>query len=430
MDYRHEVLVVGGGWAGVSAAVSARKAGADVAICEKTDMLLGAGLVGGIFRNNGRFVAAEELIAMGAGETFHLLDDLSRHRMVQFPGHRHASLYDVVKVEPAVRALLTRFGVTVYTGTRIVAGKTADEGKSGGIRLRAVKSEDGRWFVAESFVDATGSSGPMGICRMFGNGCACCVQRCPAFGPRVSLSRILGLPELMSTRRKGSYGAMSGSCKLAKESLNPEVVSELDETGVVVRKLPEHLRNSKKLNMKACQQYALPEYADCLVVLDTGQGKLMSPYFPLDELRSVPGFENARFLDPLGGGKGNSIRLVAASPRDRSLKLAGTDNVFVAGERAGILVGHTEAIVTGTLAGKNALLHARGKPLLEIPTALAIGDFIASSAVTPEGRGLDASYTFAGSVYFRRMIDLGLYDPDPGVIAKRVRDCGMDGVFA
>lgn len=430
MDYNHEVLVVGGGWAGVSAALSARKAGADVAICEKTDMLLGAGLVGGIFRNNGRFVAAEECIAMGAGEIFQLLDNLSRHRMIEFPGHRHASLYDVVKVEPAVRELLFKFGVTVYTGTRIVAGKTVGDGEANDMRLRAVKSEDGRWFRAESFVDATGSSGPMGICRIFGNGCASCIQRCPAFGPRVSLSRILGLPEFMSTRRKGSYGAMSGSCKLAKESLDSEIVRELDETGVVVRKLPEHLRNRNKLNMKACQQYALPEYADSLVILDTGQGKLMSPYFPLDELRSVPGFENARFLDPLGGGKGNSIRLVAASPRDKTLKLTGADNVFVAGERAGILVGHTEAIVTGTLAGRNALLHARGKPLLEIPTGLATGDFIASSTVTPDGKGLDAPFTLAGSVYFQRMVDLGLYDPDPEVIAKRVRDCAMDGVFA
>lgn len=430
MDYRHEVLVVGGGWAGVSAALSARKAGADVAICEKTDMLLGAGLVGGIFRNNGRFVAAEECVAMGAAEIFHLLDSLSRHRMIEFPGHRHASLYDVVKVEPAVRALLSRLGVTVYTETRIVAGRTVDSGEAKGMRLQAVKSEDGKWFRAESFVDATGSSGPMGICRMFGNGCASCIQRCPAFGPRVSLSRILGLPEFMSTRRKGSYGAMSGSCKLAKESLDPEIVGELDETGVVVRKLPEHLRNSSKLNMKACQQYALPEYADSLVILDTGQAKLMSPYFPLDQLRSMPGFENARFLDPVGGGKGNSIRLVAASPRDQTLKLTGADNVFVAGERAGILVGHTEAIVTGTLAGRNALLRARGKPLLEVPTVLATGDFIASSAVTPEGKGLDVSYTLAGSVYFQRMVDLGLYDPDPELIARRVRDCGMDGVFS
>jgi 2-polyprenyl-6-methoxyphenol hydroxylase-like FAD-dependent oxidoreductase len=43
----HQVLIVGGGWSGVSAALMAARAGVDAAICERTDMLLGAGLVGG-----------------------------------------------------------------------------------------------------------------------------------------------------------------------------------------------------------------------------------------------------------------------------------------------------------------------------------------------------------------------------------------------
>lgn len=430
MRYHYEVLVVGAGWAGVSAAVAARKAGATVGVCERTDMLLGAGLVGGIFRNNGRFVAAEECIAMGAGEIFGILDGISRHRAVEFPGHRHASLYDVIRVEPAVRALLMRLGITVHFETRIVGGKAQKSRKGAAVRLAGVRAEGGDWFFAESFVDATGSSGPMGICRSFGNGCASCIQRCPAFGPRVSLSSILGLEELMRVREDGSYGAMSGSCELHKASLSREVVQELEEGGVMVRKLPEHLRNPAKLRIKACQQYALPEYVDSLVILDTGEAKLMSPYFPLEHLRSIEGFENARFLDPLGGSKGNSIRLVAASPRDVTLKVKGTENVFVAGERAGILVGHTEAIVTGSLAGRNAALYAQGRPLLKIPTALATGDFIEFSAVTPDGQGLGVPCTFSGAAYFRRMLELGLYVPDPEIIARRVREAGMEGAFA
>ena len=74
MRIYHEVIVIGGGWAGVSAALTAKKAGADTALCERTDLLLGAGLVGGIMRNNGRFVAAEECIAMGCGDLFKLTD--------------------------------------------------------------------------------------------------------------------------------------------------------------------------------------------------------------------------------------------------------------------------------------------------------------------------------------------------------------------
>ncbi len=68
------VIVVGGGWSGVSAAICAKKAGADVILIEKTDLLLGAGNVGGIYRNNGRFTAAEEMIALGAGELFQAMD--------------------------------------------------------------------------------------------------------------------------------------------------------------------------------------------------------------------------------------------------------------------------------------------------------------------------------------------------------------------
>ena len=80
----HQVLVIGGGWAGVSAALAAKLAGADVALCERTDMLLGTGLVGGRMRNNGRFVATEEACAMGFGHIFKITDSLSTHRNVDF----------------------------------------------------------------------------------------------------------------------------------------------------------------------------------------------------------------------------------------------------------------------------------------------------------------------------------------------------------
>ncbi|HHY44092.1 MAG TPA: FAD-dependent oxidoreductase [Firmicutes bacterium] len=430
MKRYHEVVIVGGGWAGVSAAIAARKAGCDVAVCERTDMLLGAGLVGGIFRNNGRFTAAEEAIAMGAGDLFQLLDSISRHKNVSFPGHLHANLYDVFLVEPKVRELLSKLSVHVYTGKRITRIARNDG------RISKVISEDGDTFRAHSFVDATGSSGPPGLCKRFGNGCVACIQRCPAFGPRVSLTSLFGVREFMSSRRKGAYGAMSGSCKIHKETLSPSLREELDREGVAVVPLPQKFRNPAKLETKVCQQYALPEYAESLVLLDTGHAKLMSPYFPLDDLRTVEGFEEARYADPLAGGRGNSVRLTAVSPRDFTLKVTGVDNLFVGGERVGVCVGHTEAIVTGALAGRNAALCARGKPLTGVPDRLAIGDFIAQSAVDTDGRplapgqyGLAASHTFAGSVYFERMKSLGLYSSDPDEIAARVRNCGAEGLF-
>lgn len=85
-----KVVVIGGGWSGCAAAITAKKAGAEVELYEKTDMLLGLGNVGGIMRNNGRFTASEELRALGAGDLIDITDANSRHKNLDFPGHEHA----------------------------------------------------------------------------------------------------------------------------------------------------------------------------------------------------------------------------------------------------------------------------------------------------------------------------------------------------
>ncbi|MGI6163200.1 MAG: FAD-dependent oxidoreductase [Bacillota bacterium] len=431
MKKHNQVLVIGGGWAGVSAALTAAKAGAQVAVCERTDMLLGAGLVGGIMRNNGRFVAAEECISMGCGDLFELADSISRHKGVDFPGHSHASLYDVHLVEPVVRNLLLERGVTLYLGMRIVKIRHEDN------EILWVESDAGDILYSESFIDATGSSGPQGMCGRYGNGCASCIQRCPSFGPRVSVAKLLGLPEYMTNRRKDVFGAMSGSCKIYKETLSDDVRNELDSKGVVVIPLPGSMVNTGKLEAKVCQQYALPEYAESIVLLDTGHAKLMTSFMPLEDLRKIPGMENARYADPLAGGKGNSVRFTSVTPRENTMLATGAKNLFAAGEKAGVCVGHTEAIVTGALAGRNAALLTQGKPLMTIPDSLATGDYIQftrigldGNPVADGGYGLKASHTFAGSVYFNRMKDMGLYTTDVGPIRNRVHNAGMAMAFS
>ena len=139
----YKVVIIGGGWSGCAAALAARKAGAEVTLLEKTDMLLGLGNVGGIMRNNGRFTAAEENIALGARELFDITDRCSRHVNIDFPGHKHASLYDVMKVEPNVRRLLREKGVDVRLMARAVdvvlqksgrgAGGSGDQNRRSGI---------------------------------------------------------------------------------------------------------------------------------------------------------------------------------------------------------------------------------------------------------------------------------------------------------
>ena len=419
-----EVVIAGGGWAGCAAAYGADLQGAKVTLLEKTDMLLGTGLVGGIMRNNGRYTATEEMIALGGGEIFRIIDENVRHKNVEFPGHEHASLYDVGKISGVIYRFLKKIGTKIEFQARM--SKVQMDGK----RILNVQTDDGRKFGGKMFIDATGSAGPMNNCRKFGNGCAMCILRCPSFGGRISLTGEAGIPEIQGKRANGKLGAMSGSCKLFKESLSGEIIDQLEEKGVAVIPLPEDLRENH-LSEKACQQYALDDFTENIILLDTGHAKLMTSYFPIDKLRRIPGFEDARYEDPYAGGKGNSIRYMAMSPRDNSLKVEGAENLYCAGEKAGLLVGHTEAIVTGILAGYNSVREASGLETLILPESLAVGDMIAfvkKEMGTEEG--IERKYTFSGSVYFKRMKDRGLYLMDINKIKKKVEMVGLKGVFS
>ena len=411
--------------------MSARKAGAGVTLVEKTDMLLGLGNVGGIMRNNGRYTAAEENIALGADELFGITDKLSRHVNVDFPGHKHASLYDVIKVEPQVRRLLEERGIEIKTIARAVdvvmePQKTAE----GNSVLKGIIMADDSVIYGDVFVECTGSTGPMGNCLTYGNGCCMCILRCPSFGPRVSITQKAGKNDIMGQRKDGAFGAFSGSGKLEKSSLSDDIQRELNEKGVVVVPLKAEEIVKEKLDLKVCQQYALAEYAENIVLLDTGYAKLMTPFYPLEKLRKVPGFENARYADPYSGGKGNSIRYLSVAERDNLMRVTGLENLLCGGEKSGLFVGHTEAISTGTLAGHNSVRYLKGIRPLELPRQIAIGDLIsyANKRIRTED-GLMTRYTFAGSEYFQRMQDKGLYTTDPEVVRKRIKKYDLENIY-
>jgi folate-dependent tRNA-U54 methylase TrmFO/GidA len=119
------------------------------------------------------------------------------------------------------------------------------------------------------------------------------------------------------------------------------------------------------------------------------------------------------------------------APRDDTLKVKGIENLFCAGEKSGLWVGHTEAIVTGTLAGYNAVRYIKRERPLFLPTSLAVGDavvYVRTQMETEEG--LSHKYTFSGSIYFSRMKQRGLYSIDPKEIEKRVDAAGMAEIFS
>ncbi|GAA0780164.1 hypothetical protein GCM10008909_00100 [Hathewaya limosa] len=270
----------------------------------------------------------------------------------------------------------------------------------------------------------------MGNCLKYGNGCSMCVLRCPAFGPRVSLTKQAGLNEIMGERAPEVYGAFSGSCKLCKESLSPKIRKELEKTGVSILKVPREDVNLDKLKMKVCQQYALKEFAENVILLDTGHAKLMTCFYPLEKLRKIKGLENAKFVDPYAGGKGNSVRYLSCAIRNNSLKVTGLDNLFCAGEKSGLFVGHTEAICTGSLAGHNAARYLAKRHLLILPKDCCVGDIISYSNYRMlQKKDRKGRYTFAGSLYFNRMKKLGLYTINKEEIKNRIEKLELTNIF-
>lgn len=418
------IIIIGGGWAGCAAAISAKKAGAEVHIYEKTDLLLGLGNVGGIMRNNGRYTASEELIALGGGDLINITDANSRHKGIDFPGHKHASLYDVNRIEGAVRDYIKSLGIVIHMEKRV------RDVEFDGHKIKGLYLADDSFVDGDIFIETTGTTGPMGNCLRYGNGCSMCILRCPSFGPRISISERCGVPDIQGERAEDALGAMSGSCKLAKESLSDEINKVLNEKGVVVLKVPTEDVNYGKLDTKVCQQYALKEFAENVVLLDTGHAKLMTTYYPLEKLRKIPGLEHAKYVDPYAGSKGNSMRYLSVAPRTNDMKVQGVDNLFCAGEKSGLFVGHTEAICTGTLAGHNSVRLALGLPLLILPSSISIGDIISyenEQSKTRDGRKV--RYTFAGAGYFKRMQELGLYTLNIKEIKNKVTKLNLDNIF-
>jgi hypothetical protein len=212
--------------------------------------------------------------------------------------------------------------------------------------------------------------------------------------------------------------------------LSREIREALDRDGVVVLKVPQEDVKMDKLSLKVCQQYALKEFAENIVLLDTGHAKLMTPYYPLDKLRKIKGLENARYEDPYSGGKGNSIRYLSIAPRNNAMKVDNLDNLLCGGEKAGLFVGHTEAMATGSLAGHNSVRLALGMPLLELPRNLVIGDIIAyANERIKTSEGLKSRYTFAGAEYFERMKERNMYTIDKDEVNRRVERMDLIDIF-
>ena len=420
------VIVVGGGMGGCAAAASAKRAGAEVTLVESTDTLGGLALFAGSYRINGQFVAHEEAIALGGGDIFEAMDAEALYPNMDTHGwHDMHWMYNCKSLAKRLDKTLCNLGIEIKYRSRVTNVRMA------GDEIKAVKLGKGKEFDADVFIDATGTVGPMGICQKYGNGCVTCFMRCPTFGGRVSLAARAGVKEWIGLRSDGIPAPVSAACSFVKETLSSELQKELEEKGHVSLNIPKEIAEScnEKMKLVLYRKAPVNETLTIPLVYMGWVNMVGMPFITYEELRMIPGFRDACFAQPYTGWVGNSIRYAAVTPRDKSLKVEGVKNLFVAGEKIGGQPnGLIEAAATGVLAGHNAVRNAQGMPLLELPRDTVIGDFIAYTA--EHQSELNVRHHFLTGSYLERMKKLGFYTFDISEIKRRVENAGLAGIFS
>ena len=155
-----DVVVCGGGAAGVGAAVGAAKAGARVLLAEKYGFLGGAATTSQVLAYCGLFQQGREPVKAVAGVATELLDELRKGGLDGAPFRSETSGNWIVLLDPeilklALDRLVMRHGVEVRLHTRVAAA-TRTGRRIEGVTLAGMDGRD--HVVADAFVDASGDA--------------------------------------------------------------------------------------------------------------------------------------------------------------------------------------------------------------------------------------------------------------------------------
>jgi hypothetical protein len=155
-----DVIVAGGGAAGVGAALGAAAAGARVTLLERAPFLGGAATLSSVLTYCGFWTQAEPPLPCVGGAGRRVLDEIATLGVDVRPQRMSVSGVVVALIEPeavkiALDRILARAGVEVVLHARIA------EAASDGDRIRHVRVLDHRGaftLVADAFVDASGEA--------------------------------------------------------------------------------------------------------------------------------------------------------------------------------------------------------------------------------------------------------------------------------
>jgi hypothetical protein len=460
-----KVVVIGAGIAGISAAVGARKAGAEVVLLERQDQVLGIGRIAGSMDVGGRYPLHLEALEMGACEVNEALDSVSydnmdNYRASHYPHHslpgsedmtKHSWVYNVMLAEPALRKLLVDMGVDIHWRSRVV-----DVEKEGNhitrvkVRVDRKKTE---WIKGDAFIDTTGSAGGMDACTKNVGGCAMCPwMQCPTFGNRVDVAGKAGATTVSMRQKDGTPGIKYNGLYLYKESLSQHWKDELAKShqifvpfrGLVDWDLdPEWSWGTRGQDGNDGEGHPADAETSWRVAPDVGRFRLLdrgifaggagpSP-LKLEQLRQVPGFENIVVAGPVGGMNLWSLGhdLVFC---ENNLRVPPLDNLFTAGSKAH-MVDIQPGINSGYLAGFNAVKAAVGQELVEFPTSIVSGDcidftqkFLKQSAESEYGGPTTFVSAHAGH-YLRHLKDVGFFPDTQEKCKQRIAEAGFTNFF-